>query len=145
MANLKKTLSSGAEIDITLASFAEGHKLLKAVLNQVKSIKIAVPSGAKSFKDILNLDAGGETVNVIKDLITGIISSDEVEAALWPCMERTTYNNQRVVRDLFEEEKIRADYLIVAKEVLFYNLLPFFGNLVSLLKNAQAKLTDTQK
>lgn len=146
MANLKKTLDSGAELDITLASFAEGNKLLKAIMKEIEAVKISSGlSQQKSFKDFLNIDVNDGTINTIKNIVSGILSSDAVEEALWPCMSRATYNSKRVTRDLFEDEEVRKDYLIVAKEVLFYNLLPFFGNLASLLKNTQAKVTDTQK
>jgi hypothetical protein len=144
MANLKKDLPSGASIDITLGSFQEGHRLLKAVVVEVRKVQLTLPPGT-GFNDFLSLELGGEAINVIKDLITGLIISPEVEDALWPLMGRSLYNGQRITKDLFENEKFRPDFLAVTTEVLVFNLKPFFENLASLWKNVQGKITDTQK
>lgn len=144
MANLKKVLPSGAELDITLASFAEGNKLLKAVMKEITNIRLSLGLSGKDLS-FGNMNVNDDAINTIKNIVANIISSEEVESALWPCMSRATYNNKRVTKDLFEDEIVRQDYIIVMKEVLFYNLLPFFGNLASLLKSTLEKSTNTQK
>ena len=141
---MQKILDSGAVLDLTLCSFAEGNRLMKAVAKELRNTNISI--GAKG--DLINLK-GEEAINTIKNFVTGLISSDEIEAALWPCMERGTYMRDGVLRkinkDLFEEEKARTDYLPVLKEALTYNLSPFFLNLGSLLKDMPAAGTGTLK
>ena len=128
--NLKKTLDSGAVLEVQIAKFRIGHRLFKAVMKEIKDIDM--PDGAN-------------VANMIKDVATGILSSGEVEAILWECMEVALYNNQKVTPDLFEDERVREDYLIVAKEVLMVNLTPFFKNLRSLLSDMQERITSIQK
>lgn len=103
MGNLKKTLDSGAEIEIQLASFEASHKLLQAVKASMISM----------------------------DEVIDLIVSPSVQPALWDCMKVCLYNNQRVTKETFEAEESRGDYLLVAKEALVANLRPFFKSLES--------------
>ena len=114
MANLKKTLDSGAILEVSMSPFEVSHGLLKAVMKEVESIKI-----------------GGEEnpINSIKNFAAKVIYSDSIQAALWTCMERATYNNVKISKDLFEDERIREDYLVIVKEVMVYNLSPFMKSL----------------
>ena len=128
--NLKKTLDSGAVLEVTMAEFKIGHRLFKAVMQEIKDV---------------NMPDGANVVNMIKDVATGLLSSEEVEAVLWECMGRATYNNQKVNPSLFEDEGIREDYLVVAKEVLVFNLTPFIKNLSFLLLDMQEKITAIRK
>jgi len=112
MENFKKILESGAELTISLASFAEGHRLFKAVTRELQNIN-------------LNEDT-------VQKLSMQLISSEAIEQALWPCMGRATYNGLKVTPELFENAETRCDFLEVMKEVLGYNLIPFSKNIGSL-------------
>jgi hypothetical protein len=113
-----KTMPSGAVLEMTMAPFAEGHALLKAVSREIEGIKL-------DLKD----------VDPIKNFIARMIYSDSVERALKPCLDRCIYNKQRINDQLFEDPKSRGDYLAVVKEVLVHNLTPFIGNLSSMFKD----------
>jgi hypothetical protein len=128
--NLKKTLDSGAIFEVQMAKFKVGHRLFKAVMRELKDIEM--PGSANVF-------------SMIKNVATGLLSSGEIEAVLWECMEVSLYNNIKVTPDLFEDEKVREDYLVVAKEVLMYNLIPFSKNLRSLFSDIQEKIIVIQK
>jgi hypothetical protein len=144
MSNLIKTLDSGAKIEIQIASFERSHRLFKAVTKEIESVKIAL--GLKGeLKDILNLEISDETLNTLKDIVARLISSDTVEAALWDCMATVLYNGKKVTRDLFEDIDARKDFLVLMKEVMVYNLAPFFQNLGSLFAGITRKNTDAQK
>lgn len=140
---MKTTLPSGAELDITLAPFGAGHKLFKAVLSEIESVKLNL--GGSSFGDFLGREVDGEAIDTIKNLIVRLLSSEKVEEALWPCLERSTYRGHKVNKDLFEEEGIRADFIPICKEVLGFNLSPFFKNLASLLSVLKKKSTELPK
>ena len=101
MGNLLKALDSGAQIEVQAASFEKGHRLLQAVR------KSSLPT----------------------DELVDVILSSEVQPALWDCMAICLYNGAKITRDTFESDTARGDYLIVAKEVLVYNLTPFFKGL----------------
>jgi hypothetical protein len=128
-----KTLPSGAILEMTMAPFEDGHKLLKAVSREIESTKITT---------------GMQDLEAIKNLMMRAIYSEEIERALIPCLARCKYNKQLVNTKLFsdetitDEEKIRrrGDYLPVVKEVLMYNLTPFFISLGSLFKDIQTQL-----
>ena len=141
-----KTLDSGAILDISVCSFAEGTRLMKAVARELKNTQVSL--GVKGhIADFFKADIGDEALNTIKNIVTGLIASEEIEAALWPCMERGTYTRDSVThkinRDLFEDEKRRADYVPVLKEVLVNSLTPFFGSLKSLVKDIPRAGTGT--
>ena len=89
-----------------------------------------------------------QDIDAIKNLMMRAIYSEEIDRALTPCMARCKYNKQPVNKNLFadetitEEEKIkrRGDYLIVVKEILLFNLLPFFSSLGLLLQDTMNQL-----
>lgn len=105
------TLGSKAILKITSSPFEDAHKLYKAVMGVV-SKTVFSSEEAISF-------------------IAKISISEEVETALWPCMGRATYNGRKINKELFEEDDVRGDYLIIAKEVLAFNLAPFLSSLSS--------------
>lgn len=124
-------LSSGAELDITMASFDEGETLLDAVLEEIQGVAI------HSKEDHLN---------IFKNLFAKAKLSQKIKNALKPCLARTTYNKIKLVNnDVFEDENARKDYLPVLKEVLEYNLTPFFANLISPLKDLESQIRSLQK
>lgn len=132
MENLKKTLPSGAILEATLASFEEGNALMKAVVKEVESLKISL--GDFNFKNLsINSDMSDEMINTVKNYAARMISSEEIESCLWKCIGRARYDNQKITKDLFEQSERRGDYLIIMKEVLVFNLAPFFSGLGSLL------------
>jgi hypothetical protein len=141
---MKKVLESGAVLDLSICSFAEGTKLMKAVAKELKNTQISL--GVKErVSDFFKLNLGDDALNTIKNLVTGLLSSDEIEAALWPCIERGTYNGIHIQKDIFEDEKTRADYIPILKEALVYNLTPFFKSLRSLVKEIPIASSSTQK
>ena len=141
---MQKVLESGAVLDLSICSFAEGNRLMKAVAKEIKNTQISL--GAKGqMGDFLKLQVGDDALNTIKNLVTGLLASDEVEAALWPCIERGTYDGVHIKKDIFEDEKVRADYIPILKEALVYNLFPFFKSLKSLVKDIPLVSTSTQK
>ena len=135
MQNLEKRLDSGAELVVSLASFEVGHRLFKCVARELESVNITVGGSAKSFKELSDLEINDSTVNTIKNVIARLVSSEGIDSVLWECMSWATYNKIKIVKEnrVFESIEARGDFLIVAKEVLWFNLSPFFRNLGSLL------------
>ncbi len=124
MENLKKTLTSGAQLEVTLASFPEGHKLYKAV--------------AKKFGEIDENDT-------VQKVSFQISSSEEIESALWPCMFRATYDGRKINIEIFEDAKVRSDFLEIQREVLGFNLIPFSGGVGSSLSIITRRIIDSQR
>jgi hypothetical protein len=125
MANLKKTLASGAELEATLGSFEECERLDEAVKAELGS---------------LNFDNES-----LVGLFMRLSSSKAVKNALWPLLGRATYNGQKITKDTFESAKERADFFPVAQEVLVFNLRPFVQNLGSQFAGIFPKDTSSPK
>ncbi len=131
MADIVKKLGSGAELIIKPCSFKEGHALFKAVAREIETVQI-----------------GTDKANVMKSVILKLVSSLLVEDLLWPCMSRCLYRGSKVLPESFEDMENRKDFLVVAQEVLMYNLGPFIGDLESKLHallNSGSESTSFQK
>lgn len=140
---MKKTLESGAELDVTLSSFSVCNKLKNVVVQELESIKFDIGDG--KIENLFESEFGPEAVNTFKNLICRIISSEKIEEAIWPCMDRATYKGVKITRETFENEDARQDYLPVFKEVLWLNLRPFFKSLNSLFSMFQQNITGSPK
>ncbi len=144
MQNLTKTLDSGAVLNVSMAPFEVGHKLFKVVGKELTQIKFAFGNAEVEdlgkLKDLLRSD---DAVDTIKNIILRLVSSDDVEDALWACMAYADYDKKKVIKtnNIFDSAEARGDYLVVAKEVLWFNLSPFFRNLSSMLPDLQKKTT----
>ena len=133
---MEKVLGSGALLNLSLCSFSEGTKLMKAVTKELKNTPILFGDQISNF-------------NTIKTIASVLIASDEIEQSLWPCMERGTYTidgiTHKINKDLFENEKARADYIPILKETLVFSLSPFLKNINSLLGDIQDPSTIIPK
>jgi hypothetical protein len=145
MANKIITLASGAVLEIQMASFEKAHKLLKVVTKEIEGVKLAFGLNG-SIKDMFTMDVNDATLNTFKDVFARLLSSDAVEEALWACLATVTYDKKRVTKDLFnDDEAARCDFLVMQKEVMVYNLTPFFKNLGLLLSGIGQKSTAALK
>ena len=137
MEPLKKTLPSGAVLEASICSFDEGKNLFKAVTREMETIKLDI--GDMDFSSLTNKNAeiSSEMVNTMKNIASRLISSNEIESCLWPCLGRATINNIKVTKGTFEDIDIRGDYIIVLKEILIFNMSPFTKSLISMLKDLQ--------
>lgn len=111
-------MPSGATLKVAPAPFAAAKALYQAVLEETKH----VPIGSKT-----------EMASVYKDLICIGFSSPKIEAALWECFKRCTYNggkgDLKVDADTFEPVEARNDYLTACMEVAKENIHPFVKSL----------------
>lgn len=137
---MKKTLKSGATLDITRSPFVIGHKLFKTVLREMKQVnlKLGLKDG-QTLGSLFELEITDETLNTAKDAIFTLLSSQEIEDVLWECFERVRYNDKKIDKTLFDNEQIAEDYLEIAKEVMGANLSPFRKSLESLFPNVRLK------
>lgn len=119
-------LPSGAQFHVSLVPFKDARALTKALLKSATGIPLAA--------DIMSMD-----VTVLKDALISAATSDEVEKAMAVCLERSTWNNLKVVPDLFDDpksgEQIRRDYFVMCAKVVEVNCMPFFDQALSALKD----------
>ena len=120
--NKEFKLPSGKILVVGLSSFEEARNLNKALAEELKHIKI-------------DKEMDLNDINLMKDLVCYAFTSDNVMKCLDVCLRRCTYDGLKISADTFEDINARADYLIVAKEVIIENVRPFFQSLLSGLKD----------
>jgi len=130
------TLKSGAVLVLGSPSFAHGMKLFKVIVNELKLVDL----------DISSLDLrtfAGKDINSLKNAIFQLLGSDALEAAIFDCAIKSTYNSMKITRETFAPDEARADYFPVAWEVIKHSLRPFFSNLdLSFLTDAKPPQSD---
>ncbi len=137
---MKITLKSGAILDITRSPFVIGHKLFKTVLKELKDVnlKLGLKEG-QTLGGLFELELTDDALNTAKNGILTLLSSQEIEDVLWECFERCLYENKKITKNLFDDEKVCEDYLEVYKEVMTLNLAPFQAGLGFLFPNFRLK------
>ena len=118
METLKKKLESGAELEVFLADFIDGHRLYKSVARELSKYNLAE--------------------GTVENLAMVMASSEDVDVALWPCMKKSLYTGNvyervKVTPEIFEKPEVRSDLIEIQREVLGYNLIPFSPAIGSLL------------
>ncbi len=126
MDNKKVKLPSGAELEITIGSFAESKALYVAMMKEIKSLKV------DASQDIDH--------NFLKDLFCAGFSSSEIDACLEVLMKRCTYGGIKITKDSFEEVDKRQDYMLVCFEVASANVAPFTKGLFAEFSALVAKV-----
>lgn len=143
MDNLKKDLPSGAILEASMCSFEEGTKLFKAVVFEMESINLDF--GNADLKQMFEQEVNSGMINTLKNIIARLISSERVEECLWQCMKRSRIDNQHITKELFEKVELRGDYVVLLKEILIFNLSPFFKSLTSMLQDILKVNIKSQK
>lgn len=116
------TLKSGSILEVGIASFSAGTRLMKTVAKELALVNFDL--NLSSFSEL-----SGQDVNVLKNAVFQLMQSDSLEAALMECAKKSTYNGEKITAQTFEPENARQDYLPVAWEVMKANLAPFFRGL----------------
>lgn len=142
---MKMTLNSGAVLDITRSPFTISHKLFKTVLKEMRNVNLRLGlKDGQTLGNLAQLELTDDALNTAKDGIVTLLSSQEIEDVLWECMPRVLYNNKKITKELFDDEKACEDYIPIAKEVLGFNLLPFRKSLESLFPNLRLEQKSTE-
>ena len=136
MSNQDFMLTSGARLHITSAKFSEASDLSKALLRSMKGVP-------------LNDNLMKQDVTALKDMVIEAATSDDVERALHKCMERSTYNDIKLLPSTFDDPRLgddfRKDYYEVAVYVVKVNCWPFFEKALSMLRERLANVVASQK
>jgi len=125
-------LPSGAKLDTKIAPFEDSKNLWQALLEEAKTLKI-------------NSNDPMEDLTLLKDIFCMGLSSKKIEAMLWKCIERSTYNSMKIDRETFEPVDARQDYAIVCFEVARENILPFTKSLTQKYSQILAMMKSSLK
>lgn len=136
MSDTDFVLISGAKLHVTTSPFPDANALRKALLRTARGF----PLGS----DPMKMD-----LSVLKDVFIEAAASDEVERALFKCMERASYENVKITPSLFDDatlgEKARTDLLEIYWKIIEVNCGPFFLKAFSELKARLASGPSSQK
>ena len=128
-------LPSGALLKIQLAPFAEAKALYKAVLKELKTIKLDMGEDSKR-----------ELPSYILEAFCITLSSDEIEAAAHRCMSRCLYNGVRIdMKETWEPVDARGDYTSAMIAIGKENLVPFGKALFAEFKDAVATIETSRR
>lgn len=122
---MKKQLSSGATIEVSVADIRTGYALFCDVIRAFKAygLDLSVPE-KWSFQEIIRTNTS-QFVNGFLDVVTSQSVLDQVLV----CGERSIYTKkgvaQKVTLDVFENEENREDFFEVMYTIAQENLRPF--------------------
>lgn len=126
-------LPSGATLKVNPSPFGTSKALYQAVLKEFRSVAFS------SKTDMAEL---------FKSLFCIGFSSPEIEACLWECFKRCTYNggagDLKIDQDTFEAVERRDDYMVVCSEVAKDNIGPFVKSLFAGYKTFMAMTESIQ-
>lgn len=128
--NERLSLESGHELLLQMPPFAVSMKLLRTVVNELKSADLGdiKLNGQLDMAKVMQMDL---PINALKNAVFQLVGSTAVEQALGDCMKGCQYQGEKITKDSFEGPDARQDYLPVAWEVMKFNLSPFFSGLTS--------------
>lgn len=119
------TVSTGARVAINPADFRDAMALKNAIQREFAKSNVSI----KFDSDIDSIE--------IARLIMLVDSSTEVNALIWPCLVRCTYNGEKITEKTFENVEARKDYYDIILACARENLSPFFESALSKLKKLQ--------
>ncbi len=126
-------LSSGAVLKVQPSPFAVAKDLYQTLLREMQ----AVPISAKT-----------DMASLYKDLFCLGFASPQIEACIWACFARCTYNtgtgDLKIDGNTFEPVERRDDYMQVCMEVAKANVLPFAKSLYAEYQRISAMIEKSQ-
>jgi len=130
------TLTSGNLLHVSSSSFEDANSLMKALMKSAKG---------KAIGD----DPLKQDLSVLKDVFIDAVVSDDVERALFKCLERASYQSVKVTKALFDDpglgEKARGDMFEMYWKCVEVNCGPFFVKIFSVFKDRLKSVGGTQK
>jgi len=113
MTEIKTT--SGASVVINIAPWEDAKRLKKAIERELAN------AGIK-----LNMQSD---VSELLSALLRVDSSDDVDAALWPCLARCTRNGSKIIPGMFDDSEARMDYYDIVSACIQENLRPLVESL----------------
>lgn len=115
------TAKSGAKIIINDADWKDAKALKMVLQNEISKL------------DLKGIDLKTDAA-VLIGMVMRVDSSPALDAALWPCLARSTREGSKITESLFQDDlKARADYYEIMLECITVNMRPFVASLFSLL------------
>jgi hypothetical protein len=135
MDNTDVTLPSGARLIITPSDFVLASKMNKIVAKLLKG-------------NGFSMDIAGMDMSVLKDAILDLVASQELEDCVFECLQRSSYEGQKVTKNMLNDPKLdakaRGDFYFIVWHAIEANCGPFFGPVFSWLKGRRETTNGSQ-
>lgn len=136
--------SSDAKIVINMAPMEDAFALRSAIHANLKLPKIDFKTlkGEGSFTEKLKAMDAETFIDSIISSVLAIDSNKEVNEALMRCLERCTYNGQKITARTFDQESARIDYYEIFAACFRVNIIPFYKGLLSQWNTVLKKIAE---
>lgn len=129
----------------------ENFKATPADFDSAMELKDAI--GKELSKNDVKIDVGSLTKIMDADVdIMGLLSiaakldsSADVRNAVFKCLVRCTYKDEKITKELFDDVNMRSLYYPMVLECIKVNLTPFFGEVISKLSGSGIAASLTAK
>lgn len=124
------TLKSGKELRLAFAGLTLASKLKRVIQKELIKIDIKLPSidGDIKASDIKKINVNSDLINSLKNALFIIDSSEELQDVVFECLSKSTYDKERITKELFDNEDAISDYYEILWRCIEKNLSPFFRN-----------------
>lgn len=131
---------SGAKAVINVAPFKTAMALKNAITSELAKsgidLQVLIEKQNQKESDV-KVD--------LKSIISAVLAVDSspvVYAAIFECLARCSYNDEKITEKTFEADAARGDYYQIVLECVQANLLPFFMALASRLSGLKSLLNS---
>lgn len=136
--------TNGAKIVINEAPMRDVKKLRQVIAKELmkNNIDIGNPRSIQELIGTVNNNIS-TYLNLIKNILLGLETSDEFNTIMWQCMKICLYDEKTITEQLFDDiPEARSDYDLIQKEVIQVNLAPFMKPLLGLFATPNEEITN---
>jgi hypothetical protein len=118
--------ATGKPVKISAAAFDSALELHDAIFAEGAGLDLKLSLDTLRAGNVKEM-AVADIVPKIVPFIMGAMASKRIKAALFACLEKSTYDNEKITMKTFEDYDARAAFYEIAAECLKFNLAPFFS------------------
>ena len=130
------TLKDGVTLEYGDAGFESALQLKNAIFNEIinRGLKIEGLKDDFSIENLAKIELKGQVFETIIKSVLAVDTSRSVQDSVHICMQRCKLKGEKISTETFNAIENRAYYYPVKFHVIKETLIPFFQDLVSLLK-----------
>jgi len=119
--------STGAKVVINAAPMEDAIALKCAIHAKIAIPEIDLKSLKKGTKSIID----DMDIKILIEAILQVDADPEVNKCFMKCLERSTYDREKITARTFDDPENRKDYYKIITECFKVNILPFYEGLIS--------------
>lgn len=127
-------LENGNVLKVCSGSYADASKLKSLIIAELTRKGLKLPSGKGDIKDFMKKDIDSDIASTILSSVLELEGNEEITNQIIVCAKKSLLNDEKITVDTFEDSKLWPILLEVKIEVIKENVIPFFLNLLSIVK-----------